>query len=159
MDPYIWADTAARALSWEEAHKTTEATVQNLAAEARGLPAAGIGKSVWQLLEHIRIAQHDLLEFCRNPEYSHDLDWPDDYWPRNPEPPDEAAWNATIDSIVRDREALASFARDNAPILHQAIPWGTGQTYLRTVLVAMDHTAYHTAQIVAARRVLGVWSD
>jgi uncharacterized damage-inducible protein DinB len=159
MDAENCADTVARALSWEEAHKPTEATVLNLPPELRGRPAAGIGKSVWQLLVHIQVAQHDLLEFCRNPQYSHDLIWPDDYWPHDPEPPDDAAWNATVDAIVRDREELAAFARVNAARLSEPIAWGTGQTYLRTVLVAMDHTAYHTAQIVAVRRVLGAWSD
>jgi uncharacterized damage-inducible protein DinB len=108
-------------------------------------------------VEHIRIAQQDLLDFCGNPKYQEKLKWPDDYWPSTPAPASDAKWNESLAAIRRDTAALAEFANAHAATLEQKIPWGSGQTYLRTVLVAVDHTAYHVGQIVLVRRLLGAW--
>ena len=99
---------------------------------------------------------HDLLEFCTNPKY-HEPKWPDDYWPGSPEPPSKTAWDECLATIRADAKSFADFAVKNVATLTEKIPHGTGQTYLRTVLVAVDHASYHVGQIVAVRRLLGAW--
>jgi uncharacterized damage-inducible protein DinB len=111
---------------------------------------------VWELLDHIRRTQHDLLEFMTNEKYE-EPQWPDDYWPKSAAPRDDAQWRRTIDDIHRDSEALKILTTDDARDLTQRIPHGSGQTYLRTVIVAIDHMSYHVGQIVAVRRLLGAW--
>jgi uncharacterized damage-inducible protein DinB len=120
---------------------------------------AGIEHSVWQLLEHMRIAQNDLLDFCVNPKYVHELKWPDEYWPLRPEPPDESAWSGSIAAFKADREKLKKLVRDPAVDLSATVPTGKGQqTYLRAVLLVIDHNAYHLGQLVAVRVALGIWN-
>lgn len=153
-----WQEIVASSLDWDQAHVSLDNAIAGLAPEGRARRPAGYPHSVWQLLEHIRLAQHDLLEFCINPNYSHDLTWPDDYWPKDPAPPSDEAWGASIEEIKRDRAQLARFTTDGAVDLTAAIPKGTGQTYLRTVIVAVDHAAYHVAQIVDVRRLNGDWA-
>jgi hypothetical protein len=111
---------------------------------------------VWQVVELIRIAQHDILDFCRNPGYR-EMKWPDDYWPRLPAPRRAAAWARSLAAFRRERRAMQRLAADRRVDLFATIPHGSGQTYLREVLLAGDHTAYHVAQIVDIRRALGVW--
>ena len=149
-------DRTARALAWGDAHVTIDDAVDGLAPELRGRRASGFPHSPWELLEHIRIAQHDLLDFCRNPSYEAPA-WPEDYWPAEPGPPDDSAWRASIEAYRRDRDDLAALVRDTTNDLESPIPHGSGQTYLREVLVCIDHTAYHVGQLVAVRRLLGDW--
>jgi uncharacterized damage-inducible protein DinB len=153
-----WQSIVASALDWEQAHQSVDNAVKGLPPRLRGERPAGIPYSVWELLEHIRITQHDLLDFCVNPAYEEQLEWPRDYWPATPAPPNEKAWNTSLAAIRRDRTALAKFTVDEDRDLTARIPRGTGQTYLRTVLVAVDHTAYHVGQIILVRRLLGAWS-
>ena len=152
-----WQAIVASSLDWDQAHATLDAALKGLAKEDRGKRPENYPHSVWELVEHIRIAQTDLLDFIRNPDYVHDLKWPDDYWPSAPEPSSEAAWKASLEKIASDKEALAEFTTSTATDLTEKIPHGTGQTYLRTILVAVDHAAYHIGQIVAVRRLLGAW--
>lgn len=151
-----WASTVASALAWDQAHATLEHALDGLAESLRGQRPPNFPHSVWELLDHIRRTQHDLLEFCANPNYE-EPEWPADYWPGSPEPPSDAAWQECVAAIHADAKALADFAVSNATTLTDKIPRGTGQTYLRTVLVAVDHTSYHVGQIVAVRRLLGAW--
>lgn len=155
--PDDWRRIVASALDWEQAHASLAAAADGLPAELRGTRPEGLAHSIWELVEHIRLTQQDLLEFCVNANY-HEPKWPDDYWPRDPEPPSEQAWNESLDAIRRDAEAFADFTRNDPRDLTLAIPHGTGQTYLRTVLVAVDHTSYHVGQILDARRLLGTWN-
>ena len=150
-----WATIVASSLDWEQAHAKFDHAIKDLPAELRGQKPKGTPHSVWDLVEHIRLAQHDLLEFCRNPKYEHNLKWPDDYWPTSA--PSDADWKMSVDSYHKDLKAFASFAIDHADTLPSRIPAGTGQTYLRTVLVAVDHAAYHVGQIVMVRQILGAW--
>jgi len=152
-----WREIVASSLDWEQAHAGLERAVEGLAPDLRGQRPDHFPHSVWELLEHIRITQHDLLEFCTNPKYE-EPHWPDDYWPGSPQPRDDAAWAKCLKAIQRDREALKKFTVETEIDLTSRIPHGTGQTYLRTVLVAMDHAAYHVGQIIAVRRLLGAWS-
>jgi hypothetical protein len=157
MNVHRWAAIVADSLDWEQAHARITAAVKGLPAELRGRRPEGLQYSAWELLEHIRIAQHDLLEFCSNPQYSHDIEWPGDYWPPSPTPPTDEAWDRSVQQVQRDCAELAGFAREHATTLTEAIPWGTGQTYLRTILVALDHNAYHLGQLVAVRKLVGAW--
>jgi uncharacterized damage-inducible protein DinB len=151
------ATIVASSLTWEQAHATLDNALKGLAPNLRGVRPDKFPHSVWELVEHIRLAQHDLLDFCANPKYQETLKWPDDYWPKSPAPASEAEWTASLEAIQKDADALAQFTTSHAATLDKKIPHGTGQTYLRTVLVAVDHTAYHVGQIVAVRRLLGAW--
>lgn len=152
-----WRAIVASSLDWEQAHGSLESAIKAIPSEMRGRRPTGLPHSVWELLEHIRITQHDLLDFLQNADYEERLKWPDDYWPKNQAPASDKAWNETVASWRKDRMALERFATQSEIDLTKKIPHGTGQTYLRTVLVALDHTSYHIGQIVSTRRVLGIW--
>jgi hypothetical protein len=141
----------SRALGWEEAHMTFEDAVKGIPARARGKRPRGFDHSPWELLEHIRLAQRDLLEFCTNPEYVAGK-WPDDYWPKSPAPPSGSSWKRSAGAVAADRKALESFVA-NVPELMAAIPHGKGKTYLRSVLLVLDHTSYHVGQLVMAGKL------
>ena len=145
-----------RILSWQDAHVGFEKTVEGLAPKLRGKRVEGFPHSPWELVEHLRITQHDILDFCRNPKYE-ELKWPDDYWPKSPAPPSGAAWTRSIAEFRRDRKTFEHLAADKKIDLLAAIPHGTSQTYLREILLVADHTSYHVGQIVALRRQLGIW--
>jgi len=150
-------DHLVRLLDWEDAHVGFDKAVDGIPADRRGASADGFEHSPWQLLEHLRIAQHDILDFCVNAAYEHTMTWPDDYWPRDPVPPSEQAWTESVASFGRSREGLKRVAREQAD-LTATVPTGTGnQTYLRAILLAADHVAYHVGQLVAVRRALGAW--
>ena len=143
-------------LDWRDAHAGFDAAVEGIPPEHRGRQPEGLPYSPWQLLEHLRRAQHDILDFCRNPEYA-EMKWPDDYWPASPEPLAPGAWDESIAAFRADRESLQHLA-DEAD-LFATIPHGSGQTYLRELLLVADHNAYHVGQLVAVRRLLGIWSS
>ena len=146
----------ARLLAWDDAHVSYDAAIRNLESRLRGIQPPGLPYSPWQLVEHLRIAQHDILDFCRNPEYR-EMKWPDDYWPPGAEPPSTKAWTNSVRLFREDREALQALAKNPAIALEGRIPHGTGQTYVRELLLAADHAAYHIGQLVAVRRLLGSW--
>jgi len=145
-------------LAWEAAHVGFEAATADIAADRRGSQPAGLPFSPWQLLEHLRRTQRDILDFCRNPNYQ-ELKWPDDYWPASPAPPSPAAWDESIRQFQQDREELQRMAADPAVDLTARIPHGDGQTYLRELVLAADHAAYHIGQLVLVRRLLGIWKS
>jgi uncharacterized damage-inducible protein DinB len=145
-----------RVLDWEEAHVGFEKAVGGLAADKRGVRPTGFEHSVWDLVEHIRIAQTDILDFCVNAKYVHTMKWPDDYWPKDP--PTDGSWKQSLASIAHDRERFKKLARET-PDLYALVPTGKDrQTYLRALLLLADHNAYHVGQIVAVRRALGTWA-
>jgi uncharacterized damage-inducible protein DinB len=148
----------AHVLDWDESHVGFEKAVGGIAADKRGAQAQGFEHSAWQLLEHIRIAQKDILTFCVSPTYTHDHKWPDDYWPENPAPPDAAAWEDSIASYKADRETFRQLALDTRTDLLAPAPTGDAtQTVLRGILLAASHASYHLGQLVAVRRALGIW--
>ena len=149
-------DHLVRVLDWEDAHVGFDSAVEGIAADKRGVKAPGFEYSAWQLLEHMRLAQADILDFCVNPQYVHNLKWPDDYWPP-PAPPNAEAWTESIGSFTQSRDRMKALARE-VDDLTATVPTGTdGQTYLRAILLVADHTAYHVGQLVALRRALGIW--
>lgn len=146
----------AHVLDWEEAHAGFGAAVANLPPALRGKAPAGLPYSPWQLLEHMRITQADILEFCRSPRYTEKA-WPKDYWPAEAEPPSAKAWDESIAAYRRDCEAMAALARDDSVDLLAKVPNGSGQTFLREVLLVADHNAYHLGELIVVRRLLGAW--
>jgi hypothetical protein len=143
-------------LSWEDAHVGFDAAVADLPASLRSTAPAGLPYSPWQLLEHLRITQHDILDFCRNPGYR-EMDWPRDYWPPQASPPSPNAWDRSVEQFRSDRAELEALAQDPAINLEARIPHGSGQTYLRELLLAADHAAYHIGELIVVRRLLGAW--
>jgi hypothetical protein len=149
-------DHVAGLLDWAEAHATFDTAVAGLPEPLRGRAPDGLPYSPWQLVEHLRITQHDILDFCINPEYR-ELDWPNDYWPPSPTPPSAKAWDESVRRFRDDLAALQRLARDPSVDLAARIPHGTGQTYLRELLLAADHAAYHIGELIVVRRLLGAW--
>jgi hypothetical protein len=148
----------ARLLDWEEAHVGFDKAVDGIPPDLRGARAAGFEHSPWQLLEHLRLAQKDLIDFCLNTRYVHAMTWPDDYWPKDPAPPDSTAWSRSIEDFKADRAALKQLVLRHDLDLFGLVPTGKdGQTYLRAILLVADHNAYHVGQLVAVRRALGAW--
>lgn len=145
-------------LGWREAHVNFDTAVEGLSAELQGVRPPGLPHSPWELVEHLRITQADILEFCRSAKYQ-EKSWPEDYWPDSPAPPDPGAWDNAVAEYRADREALQSLASESEVDLFAEIPWGEGQTYLRELLLVADHTAYHVGQLVLVRRALGAWES
>jgi uncharacterized damage-inducible protein DinB len=154
MDPL--RDQLSRLLAWHEAHVDFDAAVAGVPEQLRGQTPPGAPHSPWQLLEHIRITQHDIRDFCLNPAYQ-EMTWPDDYWPADAAPASAAAWDDSIAAVRRDRMALQALAVNPSTDLFATIPHGTGQTFLREILLVADHSAYHVGQLVLVRRLLGNW--
>jgi uncharacterized damage-inducible protein DinB len=150
-------DHLQRVLDWEEAHVGFDKAVAGIPADKRGGRAPGFQHSAWQLVEHIRIAQEDILDFCVNPRYKHRMKWPDDYWPIDPAPPNAKAWTESIASYHSSLERLKKLVRDEKDLTAKVPTGEGGQSYLRAILLVADHNAYHVGQLVALRRALGEW--
>ncbi len=144
-------------LRGEGAHAGFFSAVKDFPAEHYATLPKGCPHTAWQLVEHIRIALHDLLDFCTNPNYT-TPNWPADYWPKDPAPPSTDAWNKSVAAVRQDIEAFERLTGDPASNLYAEIPWGEGQTLLREILLAGDHTSYHTGQIILIRQLLGIWN-
>jgi hypothetical protein len=143
-------------LDFEEAHVGFDRAVKGIPLKLLGRLPPGAEHTLWQLVEHLRIAQADILEFCRTSKYK-EKKWPDEYWPAAGGPRNGVVWNKALVDYRRDRKALQRMAADPKVDLFATIPHGTGQTYLREILLVADHNAYHIGQIVALRRRLGIW--
>jgi hypothetical protein len=137
-------------------HATFDKAIKDLPAELRGAKAPELPHTVWQLVEHLRIAQWDLLEFSRDKSHV-SPDWPKGYWPETEAPADDAAWEQSVASFHRDLQSMQDLVADPKTDLFAKIPWGDGQTVLRETMLTADHNAYHVAQIVSTRQVLGAW--
>ncbi len=146
----------SKLLDWEDAHVGFDTAVAGIPAKLRGVRPPGAPHSLWQLVEHLRIAQFDILDFCVNRHYL-EKKWPDDYWPADAAPPTARAWHASLARFVADRRALQKLAGNPKIDLTARIPHGSGQTYLRELVLVADHTAYHVGQIVLVRQQLGIW--
>jgi uncharacterized damage-inducible protein DinB len=149
-------DHLVRVLDWEEAHVGFDKAIDGIPADIRGARPTGFEHSPWQLLEHMRLAQDDILDFCINAHYVHSLKWPDDYWPAAA-PASDAAWKESVASFTRSRDKMKAIARDVKDLTAKVPTGKSNQTYLRAILLIADHTAYHVGQLVAVRRALGVW--
>lgn len=134
-------------------HLDFDAAVAGFPIELRGTKPKGAPHTPWQLLEHLRIAQWDILDFSRNPAYR-EMKWPDDYWPKTPAPPDGAAWDESVEQFRQDLKAIEALISDAGVDLTARIPHGTGQTVLREALLVADHNSYHLGQLVLVRKML-----
>jgi hypothetical protein len=140
------------------AHLDFNETISNFPVRLRGVRPAKLPYTAWRLLEHMRIAQWDILDFCRNPKYT-PLDFPSGYWPRGDSPPNSGTWAKAVKDFRTDLNAIQRLVADPRTDLFAAIPHGEGQTILREALLVADHNAYHLGQLVILRRLLGIWKE
>ncbi len=138
------------------AHVEFDRALAGLPAKLRGVKPAGLPYSPWQLLEHMRISQWDILEFSRNPKHVSPK-WPEGYWPKIPAPPDASAWTRSLAAFRADSRAMQRLVADPSTDLYARIPHGEGQTVFREALLVADHNAYHLGQLIVVRRLLGAW--
>lgn len=148
----------AKLLDWRDAHANFDAAVAKMPPALRGKKPRGLPYSSWQLLEHLRLAQRDILDFCVASKYE-EKNWPDDYWPSKPTPPNSKAWAKSVAAFKADRQALIELVNDSRIDLLATVPHGDGQSYLREMLLVADHNAYHIGQLIYVRRLLGAWHD
>ena len=154
MSEKVLREQLAKILDWKDAHAGFNAAVEGIPEGLRGRRAEGLPHSLWELLEHMRLAQRDILEFCIDSNYK-EMKWPDDYWPPAGQQPTTAQWEKSLAEFRADRKGLKRVAAEAD--LYARIPHGTGQTILREILLAADHNAYHVGQLVLVRRALGAW--
>lgn len=138
------------------AHTDFEAAVKDLPVGVRGTRPQGAEHSPWEVLEHMRIAQWDILEFSRNPHHQ-SPEFPEGYWPHTPAPPDKTAWNKSVQAFRKNLQAMCDLVADKGADLFAKIPHGDGQTILREALLVADHNAYHLGELILLRRLLGAW--
>jgi len=135
------------------AHATFDQVVKGFPLDRIGERPAGMAHSAWELLEHIRIAQKDILEFSRSSDY-HAMKWPDDYWPKSSGPEQRTGWNKSADAFRADLAAFEQLVLDPSRDLYTPFPWGGGQTLLREALLILDHNSHHLGQLLQVRRAL-----
>jgi hypothetical protein len=145
-------------LSGGGAHAKFEDVVKDMPTKLRGAKPAGMPHSPWMLLEHMRLAQWDILEFSRNSKHVSPA-WPEGYWPSSEAPSSKAAWDKSIQQFRKDLKALQDLVANPKTNLYARIPWGDGQTILREVFLVADHNAYHLGQMVDLSRLLGTWKN
>ena len=141
-----------------QAHLTLDDALKGFPEKLRGVTPTGAPHSAWQLLEHLRIAQWDILEFSRDAKHVSPK-WPEGYWPTNDKPPTDAQWKKCVSAIKKDLQAMQRLVEDPRTDLYSKIPHGTGQNILREALLIADHNAYHLGQLVLVRRLLGAWHE
>jgi len=140
-------------LRMKGAHIAFDGALKDFPKAMRGAKPAGAPHSAWELLEHIRLAQEDILDFSRNPEYRAKT-FPDDYWPATPAPPSDEAWDHSVQQFQNDLKQMQALVADTGNDLFAKFPHGKGQTLLREALLVADHTAYHLGQLVFLRKML-----
>jgi len=141
-----------------QAHITFDGVIKDFPAKLRGAKPDGAPHTAWQLLEHLRIAVWDILEFSRDAKHVSPA-WPAAYWPKTEKPPSDAAWKKSIATIKKDLAAMQKLIENPKTDLYAKIPHGTGQNILREALLVADHNAYHIGQLLLLRRLLGAWKD
>jgi len=146
----------ARLLDWEDAHVGFDRVIAGIPPELRSTQPTGLPYSAWQLLEHMRLTQRDILDFCRDPGYVEPRSMAE-YWPPSAAPPTHEAWDESVAAFRDDREGMKRIAQELD--LFAAVPRGTGQTYLREIVLLVDHNAYTLGQLVVLRRLLGIWTQ
>jgi hypothetical protein len=141
-----------------QAHVTFDEAVKDFPAAQRGLVPQGLPYSAWQILEHIRITQRDILDFSAPPTGGYQpMEWPEGYWPKSPEPPSAHAWDASIAAIRKDLQTFEGLIARPETDLYKPFRWGEGQNLLREALLIADHTSYHLGELIILRRLLGSW--
>ena len=152
-DDQVLRSQLSRLLETSDAHTGFDKAVSGIEPPVRGVRPEGLTHSAWELVEHIRLAQRNILDFCLPDEYVEHA-WPEGYWPESAEPPSGEAWDETIAAVRADRAEFQRLVEDPAIELTVVVPHGTTQTYLREVLVAADHMAFHLGQLLAVKRLV-----
>jgi hypothetical protein len=141
-----------------QAHSTFDEAIKGFPADLRGTVPPNLPYSAWQLLEHLRITQRDILDFSAPPTGGyHPIEWPDGYWPKSPQPPSAHAWDESIAAIHRDLKTFIALIEKPSSDLYKPFRWGDGQNLLREALLIADHNAYHLGELIVLRRMLGAW--
>jgi hypothetical protein len=141
-----------------QAHATFEDAVKDFPAKLRGVVPDELPYSAWQIVEHIRIAQRDILDFCAPPTGGYQaMEWPEAYWPKAAQPGSAEAWDRAIAAVEEDRDKLKALVLRPGGDLAKPFLWGTGQNLLREALLVADHNAYHVGELIVLRRLLGAW--
>lgn len=138
------------------AHAPLQAAVKDFPEKLMNKKAAGLPYTAWQLLEHIRISQWDMIDFCVNKNYK-ELEWPKDYWPKKNA--NKKMWAASLKQYQKDLAVMVKLVKNPKTDLFAKIPWGSGQTIFKEALQIIDHNAYHTGEIILLRRVFGAWKS
>jgi len=141
-----------------QAHATFEDVIKNFPPKLRGVAPAGLPYSAWQVLEHIRIAQHDIVHFSLNHDGSYQSPkWPEGYWPASTAPADARSWEHSVQQVEKDRDEMVRLVNDPKNDLLTPFPWGDGQNLLREALLVADHNSHHLGELIVIRRLLGAW--
>jgi hypothetical protein len=143
-------------LTGSHAHVNFEDAIKGLPVLLRGKRPKGGQHSPWEIVEHLRIAQWDILEFSRDAKHK-SPEWPVGYWPGKAAPPDEKTWDKSVRAFRKDLKAMSDLVADTSTDLFARIPHGDGQTILKEALLTADHNAYHIGELVLVRRLLGAW--
>ena len=146
----------AKTIDWNEAHADFSAAVADMPADQMGSVPEGFAHSPWQLLEHIRIALWDIVEFSRDAPHQ-SPEWPSGYWPKTAAPKGKTAWEESVKAVKQHVEEMRELINDPKRDLFAPLPHGSGQTLLREALLAADHNSYHVGQLVMTRKALGAW--
>lgn len=158
MSDKILREHLRKVLTWGEAHVDWPGALKGFPKAKRGEKPKGSPHSAWELVEHVHIAQRDILNFCRDPKHALP-EWPSGYWPKTAAPPSDAAWEQTAEALQKDVEAMGELVMNTRNDLFAPIAHGTGQTILRQALLLADHNSYHLGQFVLLRRMLGDWPE
>ena len=158
MSDEVLREQLQKFLTWGKAHADWAAALKDFPKAKRSEKPKGAPYSAWELLEHVRIAQWDILNFCRDPKHA-SPDWPTGYWPKSPAPPSDAAWEQAAEAVQKDAAAMGELVMDARNDLYASIAHGKGQTILREALLLADHNSYHLGQFVLLRRMLGAWPE
>ena len=151
-------DTIARLLRRSEAHAGLSSALEAFPASSAGQHVEGHPHTAWQQVEHLRLAAEDLVTYCRSADYRA-KPWPQGYWPEDAEPPSEAAWSASVRSLLEATQEMARLVEDPDRDLYAKVPSAEKESHhtLRAALILLDHNGYHAAQLIALRRALGIW--
>ncbi len=158
MDDRSLREHLQKLLAGREAHVDWNSALKGLPEKLRGERPVGAPHSAWEILEHTRIAQWDILEFSRDPKHV-SPDWPSGYWPKTPAPSGAADWNRSVEAFHQDLDAMVNLVMNPNTDLVTVIPHGSGQTILREALLVADHNSYHLGQFVLLRRLLNSWPE
>jgi hypothetical protein len=150
----ILVDELIKLLRGGNAHADLRDALNKLPAKLRGVKPDGLPYSIWQLVEHIRIAQWDMVQFCIDADHKSPK-WPDEYWPDESNPESDEAWDKSIQQINDDLGEFIKLLKEGD--IYKKLPHGTGQSILLEALQIADHTSYHTGEIIALRRMLKAW--
>lgn len=143
-------------LEGRQAHANFSQAIQGLTFKQVGVKVERVPYTIWELIEHIRIAQADILEFCRNPDYE-ELNWPQDYWPESSVPPSKKEYEKAVQEVTNGIEEMRMLVRDENNHLTTPFTHGSGQTLFREAMLIVDHNAYHIGQIILIRKIMGSW--